>query len=448
MNTTGDIRLNSSATMHLGDNYSIVNNYLDSNRHKTHREKVRVEFLRQLQTSPYEDRKNRNPKRADGTCKWFTTHGRFQNWREEKSAILWVSADPGCGKSVLARYLIDDILPSSKTRTTCYFFFKDDFDDQKTLEGALCCILHQLFIQRPALLSDEILDDFIEEEKQLFTFSRLWDMLIGAANRHYHGEIICIVDALDECKGPEHLAAALTRLYSKGKTASTLKFLVTSRPYRQIRQEFQDLLESQPTIHVSGECLPDEIAGEITISVKQRIDEICKKRQFSTEEKKILQEELAAVKHRTYLWVYLVFAVIEDALILNGVDLRTSIRNMPHTVEDAYDRILRRSQNTDMAREVLQIIVAADRPLHLAEMAAIMTLQIKSHECHENVECYKCHEDLERHLIPPDRLQARIREACRLFVVIQDSQIYLLHQTAREFLLQPKQSEDRSPLLK
>ncbi len=112
MNSARDIRLDGPAKMHLGDSYSIVNNYLDSNRHhansvldETHREKARIEFLRRVQTSPYEDRKNRNPKRADGTCEWFTTHGLFQNWREEMSAMLWVSADPGCGKSVLARYL-------------------------------------------------------------------------------------------------------------------------------------------------------------------------------------------------------------------------------------------------------------------------------------------------------------------------------------------------------
>ncbi len=293
--------------------------------------------------------------------------------------MLWVSADPGCGKSVLARYLVDNILPTRDvTRTTCYFFFKDDFDDQKTLEGALCCILHQLFIQRPALLSDEILGDFIEE-KQLFTFNRLWDMLIKAANHHDdHGEIICILDALDECERPTPLAVALTRLYSKGKRASTLKFLVTSRPYLRIQREFQHLKDSQPTIHLSGEGQEemDKIAREITMSIEQRIEELCKKLQFAREEKQILYEELATVKHRTYLWVYLVFAVIEEAAVfLSRADLRASIRNMPHTVEEAYDKILRRSYDPDKARKILHIIVAADRPLRLTEMAGALAFR-------------------------------------------------------------------------
>ncbi len=165
---------------------------------------------------------------------------------------------------------------------------------------------------------------------------------------------------------------------------------------------------------------------EITISIEQRIEELCKKLQLAREEKQILQEELATVKHRTYLWVYLVFAVIEEAVFLTRADLRTSIRNMPHTVEEAYEKILRRSCDPDKARKILHIIVAADRPLQLVEMAGALAFRRESHECHE---------DLERDLVSPDRLHVAIREACGLFVIIQDSQIFLLHQTAREFLL-------------
>jgi len=43
--------------------------------------------------------------------------------------MLWVSADPGCGKSVFAKYLVDSILTITESRIICYFFFKDDFED-------------------------------------------------------------------------------------------------------------------------------------------------------------------------------------------------------------------------------------------------------------------------------------------------------------------------------
>ncbi|KAI0902876.1 hypothetical protein F4823DRAFT_569263 [Ustulina deusta] len=255
---------------------------------------------------------------------------------------------PGFGKSVLARYLVDDVFPSSATRTTCYFFFKDDFDDQRVLAGALRCILHQLFTQKPVLLSEEILEDFTEEGDQLLaSFPKLWNILIRATKNSSHGEIICILDALDECVDQKLLAQALTKHYSKGKGIPTLKFLVTSRPYLRIQQSFQDLKESQPIIHLNGESEEevDKIAQEITISIKQRIEELCKRLKLTTEEKQILYDELATGDHRTYLWVHLVFAVIEEAVFFTKGELRTSIRNLPRTVEEAYESILRKSRD-------------------------------------------------------------------------------------------------------
>lgn len=333
MNSAGVIRADGQAKIQVGDSYTTIHSYLDLSHYlansrltvlaETDKAQLHTRCLQRLRTSPYEERKNRNPRRADGTCEWFTAHPLFQSWRKETSALLWVSADPGCGKSVLARYLVDDVFPSSATRTTCYFFFKDDFDDQRVLESGMCCLLHQLFTQKPVLLSDEILQDFREEGDQLFaSYSRLWSVLIRAARNHSHGEVICILDALDECVGQKLLAEALTEHYSKGKGISTLKFLVTSRPYLRIQQDFQNLKESQPTIHLSGESEEEEvdkIAQEITICIEQRIEELCKRLKLTREEAQILYEELAAGSHRTYLWVHLVFAVIEEAVFLSNM---------------------------------------------------------------------------------------------------------------------------------
>ncbi|KAJ5902290.1 hypothetical protein N7495_002818 [Penicillium taxi] len=66
-----------------------------------------------------------------------------------------VSADPGCGKSVLAKPIIDGYLALSPAVTICYFFFKDN-KEQTHLDQALCSILHQLFDQRPHLLAHAI----------------------------------------------------------------------------------------------------------------------------------------------------------------------------------------------------------------------------------------------------------------------------------------------------
>jgi hypothetical protein len=149
----------------------------------------------------YVDTKNRNRRRVEGTCKWFTNHELFKRWAVGRSdpgrGLLYVTADPGCGKSVLSRYLIDEVLPA-EGRTVCYFFFKDDFEEQKSCLRAACTVLYQLFDARPHLLSDAILERFEKQEERFFeSFTNLWNAFVGAST---HEDTVCIFDALDECQ--------------------------------------------------------------------------------------------------------------------------------------------------------------------------------------------------------------------------------------------------------
>ncbi|CAI6084054.1 unnamed protein product [Clonostachys chloroleuca] len=106
--------------------------------------------------SEFEVQKDRNPERIAGTCEWFINHERFQHWQgTECSSLLWVSADPGRGKSVLAKYLVDSIISKSNS-TTCFFFFKDALQGQSEVTDALRCLLYQIFHQKPTLLSNDV----------------------------------------------------------------------------------------------------------------------------------------------------------------------------------------------------------------------------------------------------------------------------------------------------
>ncbi|KAJ5713009.1 ankyrin repeat-containing protein [Penicillium malachiteum] len=90
--------------------------------------------------------------------------------------MLWISANPGCGKSVLARYLLDSELRNVSS-------------DQRSANGALSCILHQLFMQKRELFSDRILKRFeVYNKKHLLTsFEELWDALIITSQDNQEG---------------------------------------------------------------------------------------------------------------------------------------------------------------------------------------------------------------------------------------------------------------------
>ena len=153
-----------------------------------------------LRTSGYERHKDRNPDRVEGTCVWFLKHTIFKNWLEsEDSSLLWVSADPGSAKPVLSKSLIDIELESTSSRTTCYFL-QNDAPDQWSTSKALCALLHQLFSLKPVRLKYALPAFRENKDKMCGLSSLLWEVLEKATADPETGEVICVVDALDECE--------------------------------------------------------------------------------------------------------------------------------------------------------------------------------------------------------------------------------------------------------
>ncbi|KAE8348582.1 hypothetical protein BDV28DRAFT_161223 [Aspergillus coremiiformis] len=296
------------------------------------------------------------------------TKGFLDNWAamrvvsSSSSALLWVSADPGCGKSVLAKHLVDSVL-NTPSRTVCYFFFKDDFDDQRSITIAFCCILSQLFDVKRELLSDAVIEKSeIEGESFTSPFNELWDTLVTAAENRNAGEIVCLLEAIDECEdeGRSQLEKALRRLYGT-KRSSRLKFLLTARPY---------------------------------------------------------------VPNRTYLWAQLTLELIENGVSINESRIVDATSNLPKSVDHAYESILSKSQNVKLAKRLLHIIVAPALPLTVQELSVALTIR----------ESHRSYGELDP--IPTGRFYETISDLCGLFVTIIDSRLYLLHQTAKEFLIQ------------
>src|SRR5436305_5756938 len=144
-------------------------------------------------------------------------------------------ADPGCGKSVLSRSLIHEDLKATESRATCYFFFKDDNNRQESPATALSALLHQLFSQRRSLIKYALPDHENEGEKLPLSFYKLWNILTKSASDPEAGEVVCILDALDECEesGRYNIINSLNDFYknviSSEQHLPKLKFLITSR---------------------------------------------------------------------------------------------------------------------------------------------------------------------------------------------------------------------------
>jgi ankyrin repeat protein len=404
----------------------------------TRDERIR-KFFKLLYTCPYKDRKDRNSKRVPGTCEWFTGHPLFQAWQngtsDVSSGLLWVSADPGCGKSVLTRYLVDELLHNTNERTVCYFFFKDDFPDQRSATSAFSSILRQLFIAQPQLLQEAILDKLDTDGDRLVqSFSELWDILVSASANPKAGETICVLDALDECqdRDRDQLIRAVKDFYVGTYKKSKLKFLITSRPYDHIRRGFWELEAKLPTIHLSGDGEEEaqKISREIDLVIRKRVGDISEQRSLEKDERSTLMKQLTEFENRTYLWVSLTLDIIENIPGLTKGNIRRVIQHLPPTVDSAYERILDRSLDADKARVLLHIITAAMRPLSLGELSLALAISAG----------HRTFTDIRDEVEPEDRFRKTLRDLCGLLVVVIDEKVYLLHQTAKEFLVRGNNS--------
>lgn len=203
---------------------------IQQNRNKEEKAKIQMLY------SNYEAGKNANPIRVAGTCEWFLGHPDFLAWRQSQtSSLLWLSADPGCGKSVLSKYLIDCKGEALSLRPAlsivCYFFFKDGDVDRVSDVKAICALLHQLFLQQPRLYKHAEYDFDCKGDKLLNDFDALWEVFINAIDET-ENEVICVLDALDECRESSR-RAIITKLInyygsvqSHEHRKSALKFLV------------------------------------------------------------------------------------------------------------------------------------------------------------------------------------------------------------------------------
>ncbi|KAJ5740823.1 hypothetical protein N7493_000695 [Penicillium malachiteum] len=170
-----------------------------------------------------------------------------------------VSAGPACGKSVLSRALIDERRLSTQvtTSTICHFFFKDGDERRMHPTNSLCAIIHQLFMRDPtgSLIQHGLARHKSYGKNLAQNLVVLWDILIDCAGSLDTGELVCVIDALDECVevGRRQLIGQLKKLYCQpgcpSNPHSKLKFLITSRPYHDLERSFKGFSGTTTYLH-------------------------------------------------------------------------------------------------------------------------------------------------------------------------------------------------------
>ncbi|KAM3435145.1 hypothetical protein MY4824_005017 [Beauveria thailandica] len=399
----------------------------------------------------YETAKNSNLERVKGTCEWFFSNHDFCDWRDgTDSGLFWVSADPGCGKSVLSRALIDeghlkstvstfDMTSSAATvrerdNSVCYFFFKEDVQGRTRVVNAFSAILNELFAQdktnqliQHAVEYHKFNAKFLPEE-----FSLLWDILVACSSSILAGGVICVLDALDECerKDRDLLMEKLQDYYSASQGEQKLKFFITSRPYKPITRLFDRFSRRAKLLHLDGDDKHDEVCRDMDLVIDARLDDITE--YFSQEDRMKVRERLRGQDSKTYLWLHLTFNIIQNSpsKYSRSWDVEELLSSIPPEVSQAYEKILDRSEDEEKTLILLQLVLAAKTPLTLAEANYALTLAGAPTKPQK-------HDDLTARCYGAD-LRSTVKSLCGLIITIHDGCLHFIHLTAREFLMSDK----------
>lgn len=314
--------------------------------------------------------------------------------------------------------MADEVL---RNLSLCYFFFKADVQGQNTAEAALCCILRQLFDQRPNLLPDRVFQ-LLEDDSDRIRVSirRLWRILASAASENKASPIVCILDGLDECQRESRqlLVETLNTFFDEHHTSPRLKVLITSRTFSHSERRSY---KSTSTIHLGRNPQSDfgSLGAEIDLAVSHQLTGLRERMNLTEPETQRLTIEIKRIPERTHLLIFLLL----EYLVNSTSQVKEPWRNLPTTVNEAYEKILCASPRPIKTRKLLQIIMAAVRPLTLTEMAVALAVE----------EGYTSQSELD--IEPDHHFRHTLQRLCGSLISVIDGRIYLFHQTLKPFLL-------------
>lgn len=163
------------------------------------------------------------------------------------------------------------------------------------------------------------------------------------------------------------------------------------------------------------------MSHEIGIVMNTKVDEIVEEKGLTDEIREALKWRSSETQNTTYLWLHLMLEELRDFFDQTKNKLLQRIDKLPESVENAYENILQRCiHNKRHGTHLLEIIVAAYRPLYLSEIDAALEVQRRSTSLGE------------LDLAGFENRKQWIRGACGMFVNIIDSRVCLIHQTERE----------------
>lgn len=315
--------------------------------------------------------------------------------------------------------IIDELTQSAPTTSTISYFFCQATDVRinhatAILRGLIFMLVEQL----PPLIS-HVRKQYDKAGKQVFDDVNAWEALSEILASILEDPLLrttyLIIDALDECTmGLDRL---LEFVAQKSSAYPHIKWIVSSRNWPSIEEALDTMLQKTK---LSLELNETSVAKAVAIFIDCKVQKLAEKKKYNNEIRDAVSQHLSSNAHGTFLWVAL---VCKELTHVSKRHVRKKLQDFPSGLDELYKRMLNQICGLDdgeLCKSLLGVMTTVYRPVTFAELMSCIDLP--EDVAHDFADDYESLEE--------------IIGLCGSFLTIRGRTISLIHQSAKDFLLQ------------
>ncbi|EAU30431.1 predicted protein [Aspergillus terreus NIH2624] len=304
--------------------------------------------------------------RKRGVATWFTTAPEYQQWKQQSvSGTLLCTGKLGSGKTTLMASMVDDLVSTCGKGNLVYFFCRYDITESLTARAMFGSLTRQLLCQQTVELARLQQDYASQVTLDCDKMLEILQTLLSHNEKYY-----ILVDGLDECPQSE-IETIIELLQNLQRVLSTLiciSYREEARsPVEKLSKEFAQIqtlkapeinpdIEAYIDAELQGRLQSDELTiGDPTVVLS-------------------IQEALLKGAQGMFLWV----ALLIDCVCTEQTDeaILRVLHDLPHSLSEVFSRVLKNSTsgNSKYLRQIVQMIMAARRPLTIYEFREVLSV--------------------------------------------------------------------------
>jgi hypothetical protein len=385
-------------------------------------EEIDKDFIRLLRLSNPQANQQRIETSKGGLLKgsfdWIRED--FNKWLDDKqSRLLLILGGPGKGKTMLLCGMMKE-LRRSTTGLLSYFFCQATDKRINNATAVLQGLLYMIFYQQPSLISNVRQKDLINEplpdnSNALIVLSGIFNYILRDSSLK---DTCVIIDALDECVADLKDLLELI-MQESSESASRIKWIVSSRPNNAVIERTLRLDGPRMKLSLDEKDYAEQVARVVDTYIDRSVCKLAKDNKYDEFDEALqgkVRDKLRQKANGTFLWVSLVSKSLEE---VEPCDVLVLIDEMPSELTVLYKRMLDQTQtlnrlDAERCRLLLSTVTTAKEPLRLEELGILSGLP--------------------KEVADKKDIIARMVNKCGSFLTIQHESVYIVHQSANDFL--------------